>query len=163
MIGACPPKPLWYRSVYREHIISEVHAVGRSLCYGSETCNLQHNNNNNTVLTINTPPSSQSRINWICLTQKTQSCPEKLRRISGLECVKVRGKQCCAVEGGLPSIRVHFSGYWLYLATGIYILLQLQFCNCGHLLWRVVRFLMCMLLLWKIPVSMRKFYSFDWL
>ena len=39
-----------------------VQAVGRSLCYGSETCNLQHNNK---ILTINTQP--HSRINWIDL------------------------------------------------------------------------------------------------
>jgi len=55
MTGACPPNPLRYRSVYKENIISEVHAVVRSLCCGYATCNLQHNN---TILTINPPPHS---------------------------------------------------------------------------------------------------------
>ena len=53
MTVACPPKPLWYRRLYKENIISDVHAVGRSLCYGSEPCNLQHNNR---ILTINPTP-----------------------------------------------------------------------------------------------------------
>jgi len=171
MTGACPPKPLWYRSVFKQNTIYENHAVGRSLCYGSKTCNLQHNN---TILTItphthththththshtHTHTHPHSRITWIWLAKKTQSeTTEASPNIRSLKRIKVRGKKCCTIKGGFISIWVHFSDHWLCPATHNDIQLQLQFCSSAHLLCTVVRSPMFMLLLLEISVSVRKF------
>jgi hypothetical protein len=139
----------WYRGVYKEHVIWNVHVVGRSLCYDSETCNLQHNNTKlpTQELSVLELPRRHSPIQT--------SFAENL--VS--EVCQNYGKQCCAVHGGLPSIRLHCSCDLLYLATRNEVQLQLQFYSSGPLFCPVVRFLMCMLLLLEKSVSVQKFHS----
>jgi hypothetical protein len=106
MTGACPPKSLWYLSVYKEHVYN-AHAVGRSLCYGSKTCNLQHKNK---ILTIK---PHHSKINSICLIQKTPSSPDKLCLISGLRNVsKLEGKNVVRLSNDYHKIGYF---YWLFV------------------------------------------------